>query len=122
MAAAAAAAAAAAGAARGAAAAAAAAAAAPPPRPFWEDPSALAANRRAAHAPLRSFPSADAAVRYYARPPPLADGELYAPCPRVARLGGRPWRFRVFPSPADAPGGFWEPGFDDSAFGEARGG
>ncbi|KIZ05776.1 hypothetical protein MNEG_2187, partial [Monoraphidium neglectum] len=85
-------------------------------KPFWEDPTVSGINRRAAHAPLRSFPSAAAAVQYYARPLPADD--LFAPCPRVAMLSGRPWSFKVFPRAGDVPDGFWEPGFNDSGFAE----
>jgi hypothetical protein len=76
-------------------------------------------NRRAAHAPLRSFPSAATAAAHHARAPPLADP--LADCPRVARLSGRPWQFRLFDRVADVPEGFWAPGFDASGFCEVRG-
>ncbi|GBF99412.1 beta-D-galactosidase [Raphidocelis subcapitata] len=85
-------------------------------RPFWEDPSAQGINRRAAHAPLRSFPSAAVAAAHLARAPPVADP--LGDCPRVARLSGRPWQFRLFDRVADVPDGFWEPGFDAEGFGE----
>lgn len=88
-------------------------------RPFWEDPTVSGINRRAAHTPLRSFPSPAAAIQYYTRPLPVAD--LLAPCARVARLSGRRWQFRLFPTVADVPDGFWQPDFDASAFGEVSG-
>jgi beta-galactosidase len=87
-------------------------------RPFWEDPAVQGVNRRAAHAPLRSFPAPAAALEYFTRPPPVSDA--LAPCPRVARLSGRPWRFALFPRPGDVPRGFEQPGFDARGFGEVR--
>jgi len=87
-------------------------------RPFWQDPTVSGINRRSAHAPLRSFPSAAAAVQHYTRPLPVAD--LHASSPRVARLSGRRWQFRMFDRVADVPDRFWAPGFDASDFGEVR--
>ena len=89
--------------------------------PFWENPGATAINRRGSHAPLRSFPSAAAALQYFTAPVPASDADLWGPCPRVTRLSGCKWDCRVFERPSDVPAGFWEPGYGAKGFGKVRG-
>lgn len=85
-------------------------------RPFWEDPGCTGINRRAAHAPLRSFPDADAALRYFTAPVPAPPDTLSHATPRMQRLSGGEWDFKLYDSPAAVPAGFYEPSFEADGF------
>ena len=87
---------------------------APGGRPFWEDPTTVAINRRAAHAPLRSFTSADAALRRYllaadARPLLPVDGDSGSAAVAAAPAPAPP-KSQPQPQPASPAGWDVEPG------------
>jgi hypothetical protein len=98
----------------------------------WANPSVTARGRLPAHAPLRSFPSAAAALAYW-RAEGGAAGEkaaaavleTAAPSLRVALLpcstslslnSDTAWRFLLVPSPRHTPPDFQEPAFADSSW------
>ena len=74
--------------------------------PPWQDPAVFQIGREPPRASFTPFPAADAAVA--GRP---------EDSPRRLSLNGD-WKFHFVPRPADRPEGFFEPGFDDSAWDE----
>jgi beta-galactosidase len=83
---------------------------------FWQDPRALAINRRQSHTPLKSYVAPDAAVRQLALPT-----QGYAPAgSREQLLSGCDWRFKLFDSPEAVPASFHEPGYADDGFTTVR--
>ena len=82
----------------------AAAAAQPEGPPPWQDPTVFQIGREPPRASFTPYPNPDAAVT--GRP---------ADSPRRISLDGN-WKFHFVPRPADRPGNFFEPGFDDSAW------
>lgn len=83
--------------------------------PFWEDPRALAINRRRSHTPLRSFVSSEKAVRYLVQPPL----QQQHPCPAESSeqlLSGCSWRFKLYRNPDEVLDNVYHPDFDDSSF------
>lgn len=94
-----------------------------PAAPFWQDPTALAINRRQAHVPLRSFRGVQHAVQQLTRPPWVKPAEHYTEQnelkgSRQQQLSGCEWQFQVFDRPEAVPNGFWSKDFDASKFGK----
>jgi hypothetical protein len=79
---------------------------------FWQDPRALAINRRQIHTPLKSYVAPDAAARQLALPT-----QGYAPAgSREQLLSGCDWRFKLFDSPEDVPASFSKRAFEEDGF------
>ncbi|KAL4457400.1 hypothetical protein ABPG75_012265 [Micractinium tetrahymenae] len=76
----------------------------------WENPSVIGINKRAAHAPLRSFTSPSQAAEHFR----LRSGASTSP--RLLSLNGDAWRFQLFDRPYAVPPGFSEADFDASAW------
>jgi beta-galactosidase len=79
---------------------------------FWQDPRALAINRRQSHTPLKSYVSPDAAARQLGLP-----SQGYAPAgSREQLLSGCDWRFKLFDSPEAVPASFFERDYEEDGF------
>ncbi len=79
----------------------------------WENPAVYNRNKCRSHAPLRAFPSQDAALQYYAVGPPPRDG------PNVQVLNSNDWAFQLYDRPEKVPKGIQDPSFDDGRWGKA---
>ena len=77
----------------------------------WENPLVFAKNKCRSHAPLRSFPSQESALKYYISGPGTHEA------PNVHVLNSKDWIFQLFDRPEDVPKGIWEPSFDDGRWG-----
>lgn len=79
---------------------------------FWQDPRALAINRRQSHTPLKSYVAPDAAARQLALPT-----QGYAPAgSREQLLSGCNWHFKLFDSPEAVPAAFHDTSYEEEGF------
>ena len=79
----------------------------------WENPAVYNRNKCRSHAPLRAFPSQDAALQYYAVGPAPRDA------PNVQVLSSKDWAFQLYDRPERVPKGIQDPSFDDGRWGKA---
>ncbi len=115
--------------------------------PDWENPAIFGINKRASHAPLRSYRDLQASV--IALKPTVAPSEVHLPkCTSalpapatkshppdawrdnlpsiiggnwgIRRLSGCDWEFRLFGNPGLVPEDFPQPGFDTTGWGKVR--
>ena len=85
----------------------------------WENPCVVGINKRRAHVPLRSFPSAAEAFRHYELPASTPTAPTASP--RVLSLNGRAWRFKLHGAPEEVPQAFSQPDFvEDGGWAEVR--
>jgi hypothetical protein len=79
---------------------------------FWQDPGALAINRRQSHTPLKSYVAPAAAAKQLALPT-----QGYAPAgSREQLLSGCDWRFKLFDSLEAVPADFHDTSYDEDGF------
>ncbi len=68
----------------------------------WENPTLLAVNKRATHVPLRSHHTKASAAAWFRPGGPAREYQG-----GVQLLSGKPWDFKLYPSPAAVPHQFW---------------
>lgn len=86
--------------------------------PDWENPGVYSINQRIAHVPLRSFKTAEAALRYFERGPRKGKGSGVRG--GVTSLNGSNWNFKLYDRPEMVPRDFPSQTFDTSSWGKVR--